>query len=248
MNENNPFYTNFFINDISAQPVKENSKVRLNIQQQVWSLTEVMYHDAIDPPAAARFYAYAMLTGYEILSQLDSSVVTFQKKIKDYPLAKFQASSSVNKELAVLYGILETGKNIIPSGYLLEEKQQKLLSDFRNNGFMDPVIDSSVSFAKAVSKSMVQYSRSDGYFALSTKARYKPLASAAYWKPTPPEYMPAIEPYWRTIRTFFLDSAQQFKPEQPVPFNEAASSGFMKLTKAGVYNRNATNRRTKANC
>src|SRR5258706_3983517 len=226
-----PFLLIFFINDTYAQSIKDNTKVRADIQQQVWNLTEVMYHDAVNPPAAARFYAYSMLTGYEILSQLDPSVVSFQKKFKDYVITKLQASSLVNTELAVLYGILETGKNIIPSGYLLEEKQQQLLSAFRSNGLTASVVDSSVSFAKIISKSIIQYSHSDGYFGVSAKVRYKPLASSAYWKPTPPEYMPAVEPWWKTIRTFFLDSAQQFRPLPPIPFDEAASSDFIKLTK-----------------
>ena len=196
------FILTFFVNDISAQTAKENKKPGASVQQQVWSITEVMYHDAVNPPAAARFYAYAMLTGYEILSQLDSSVATYQNALKNYPAIKTPVPSLVNKELAALYGILETGKNIIPSGYLLEEKQRQLLSA-SGMDLTAQVIDSSVSFAKAVSKLVIQYSRSDGYFGLSTKVRYKPLASAAYWKPTPPEYMAAVEPWWKTIRTFF---------------------------------------------
>ena len=220
-----------FITDISAQSKNEIIEVKTTVPQQVWSLTEVMYHDVVNPPAAARFYSYSMLTGYEILSQLDASVISFQKKFKSYPDIKINASSLVNKELAVLYGILETGKNIIPSGYLLEVKQQYLLSAFRNIGLAAGVIDSSVSFAKAVSKPIIQYSRSDGYFNLSTKKRYRPFASSANWKPTPPEYMAAIEPYWNTIRTFFLDSAQQFKPDAPVAFSEDSSSDFMKLAR-----------------
>src|SRR6476620_6524020 len=115
----------FFINNISAQPEKKNFKVTEDIQQQVWRLTEVMYHDVVNPPAAARFYAYAMLTGYEILSQLDTSLYPFQEKFKDYHVEKMRASSFIDKELAVLFGILETGKNIIPSGYLLKEKQEQ---------------------------------------------------------------------------------------------------------------------------
>ncbi len=150
-----PFLLIFFINDTYAQSIKDNTKVRADIQQQVWNLTEVMYHDAVNPPAAARFYAYSMLTGYEILSQLDPSVVSFQKKFKDYVTTKLQASSLVNTELAVLFGILETGKNIIPSGYLLEEKQQQLLSTFRSNGLAASIVDSSVSFAKIISKSII---------------------------------------------------------------------------------------------
>src|SRR4051794_38576027 len=88
-----------------------------SIQQQVWSLTEVMYHDVVNPPAAARFYSYSLLTGYEILSRLDSDVPAFQTGFKNYPLIPVTFSSEkVNTELAVVYGILETGKNIMPSG------------------------------------------------------------------------------------------------------------------------------------
>ncbi|MEO8763829.1 MAG: vanadium-dependent haloperoxidase [Ginsengibacter sp.] len=220
----------FFINILYAQSQKRHNAIT-EIQQQVWSITEVMYHDAINPPAAARFYAYSMLTGYEILSQIDSSANTFHKKLRDYPSKKFAVSPAVNEELAVLYGILETGKNIIPSGYLLEGKQQQLLSDFRNNGCTGMAIDSSVAIAKIISKLIVQYSRGDGYFSLSTKARYKPIAAPPYWKPTPPEYMAAVEPNWNTMRTFFIDSSRQFKPPPAASFNEDTSSGFMRLTK-----------------
>jgi PAP2 superfamily len=204
------------------------------IQQQVWSLTEVMYHDVVNPPAAARFYAYSLLTGFEILSQLNSGIPRFQQKLKQYPSINVIIPTGVNLELASLYGILETGKNIIPSGYLLEEKQKALLEAYATNNFSSKVIDSSVSFAKQISKQLVQYARSDGYFKLSTLRRYTPLNTDDAWKPTAPEYMAAVEPHWKTIRCFFLDSAAQFKPAAPVPFSEEKNSAFYKLV-AEVY-------------
>ncbi|MFI5128842.1 MAG: vanadium-dependent haloperoxidase [Chitinophagales bacterium] len=221
----------FFANNISGQEVKLTDKNEATIQQQVWRLTEVMYHDVVNPPAAARFYAYSVLTGYEILSQLDPSVVPFQHTFKDYPNTKTLVQPAVNTELAVMYGILETGKNIIPSGYLLEERQNELVQAYRNRNLATVVIDSSIALAQNISKLIVQYSRTDGYFKLSTRQRYKPLGTKATWNPTPPEYMAAVEPHWRTIRTFILDSAQQFKPTAPVPFNEDISSGFIKLAR-----------------
>jgi hypothetical protein len=66
-----------------------------DVQQQVWSLTEVMFHDVTNPPAAARFYSYAVLTGYEIISELDTTVPAFQKKLKSYP--DFLSASGQNK-------------------------------------------------------------------------------------------------------------------------------------------------------
>lgn len=213
---------------------QQKQKPELNydptIQQQVWSLTEVMYHDVVNPPAAARFYSYSVLTGYEILSQLDAATPRFQSNLNQYPAFHFSFDPSViNKEFAALYGILETGKNIIPSGYLLEDKQKLLRQAYQRKKLKTVIIDSSIAFAQRVSKQIVQYCKSDGYFKLSTLARYKPFESDSTWKPTPPEYMAAVEPHWQTIRTFFVDSAKQFRATPPVRFDTAKTSDFYKL-------------------
>ncbi|MGN6399529.1 MAG: phosphatase PAP2 family protein [Flavisolibacter sp.] len=199
-----------------------------DVQQQVWSITEVMFHDVINPPAAARFYSYAVLTGYEIISELDTTLPAFQKKLKTYPVFVPPSNQNkINKELAALYGILETGKNTIPSGYLLEEKQQELLKSFSQ--LTKEEVEASVAFAKSVSQKIVQYSKMDGYFKLSTLSRYRPLEGEGYWQPTPPEYMAAVEPNWKTIRTFFLDSPQQCALKTMLPFDKNIASSFYQL-------------------
>ncbi len=211
---------------------QQSKKFVPTIQQDVWSLTEVMYHDVVNPPAAARFYSYSVLTGYEILSQLDSSVPHFQQKLNQYPVINERPDAGkINLQLAVLYGILETGKNIIPSGYLLEEKEQQLKNEFAKKKIKKIIIDSSVAFAQRISKQVVEYCRTDGYFKLSTLSRYKPFETDSAWRPTPPEYMAAVEPYWKTIRTFFLDSAQQCRSAPPARFDTSSASSFYKLTK-----------------
>jgi len=198
------------------------------IQQQVWSLTEVMYHDVANPPAAARFYAYALLAGYETLSQLDDTVLQFQKKLNAYPAITVPFDrSKIDTPLAVLYSIIETGKAILPSGYLLEEKQQELLNAFTD--LSKEKVNASVSFAKTIAQKIVQYSKTDGYFKLSTLSRYKPLEGEGYWQPTPPEYMAAVEPNWNTIRTFFLDSPQQCMSKKMLPFDKQPASSFYQL-------------------
>lgn len=199
-----------------------------SVQQQVFALTEVMFHDVVNPPAAARFYSYSILTGYEILSNLDDSLNNFHKNIKDFPVVQLSYDrNKINRELATLYGILETGKNIIPSGYLLDEKQKILVNSFSH--LSKEVIDSSLAFAKLISQKIVQFSKTDGYFKLSTLSRFKPVSGEGYWQPTPPEYMQAVEPHWHTIRTFFLDSADQCKTISMVPFDKQNGSSFYKL-------------------
>ena len=214
---------------------QQSKKFIPTIRQAVWSLTEVMYHDVINPPAAARFYSYSVLTGYEILSQFDPSIPRFQQKLNQYPVINDKPAANIDWQLAALYGILETGKNIIPSGYLLEEREQQLKNEFVKKKIKQSVIDSSVAFARRISKQVVQYCKTDGYFKLSTLSRYKPFETDSSWRPTPPEYMAAVEPHWKTIRTFFLNSAEQCRASSPVRFDTWSSSSFYKLTKE-VYN------------
>src|SRR5688572_15150326 len=120
-----------------------------SISKQAWCLTEVMYHDVVNPPAASRFYAYAMYAGYEILTQLDPSAPAIQQNAQSAFSIKSPVHGLVDKKLAVLYGILETGKSIIPSGYLLEEKQEELVKSWKQK--LEPaVIDASIQFAKNI--------------------------------------------------------------------------------------------------
>ncbi len=200
---------------------------RPTVQQAVAALTEVMYHDVVNPPAAARFYAYSLLAGYETLSLRNGSLPGFPKKFKNFPPALPDTfPARCNDTLAVLYSILDAGRGLIPSGYLLEDKEEELLRAFAD---LSPgEIKASLSLARASARRMVMYARTDGYFSLSTLHRYQPAAGAGYWQPTPPEYLPAVEPNWRTIRPFFLDSAGQCKPVQACLFDTVKSSQFYK--------------------
>jgi hypothetical protein len=223
----------FFSTAVFGKQPPEPAWIQGKVQEQVFALTEVMMHDVINPPAAARFYAYAMLTGYEIVSSYDNSYPRFQDDFNGY--AHEHGQTKISLPFTILYGILETGRNIIPSGYLLEDKQEMLYKEFLKKGTSKSLLDSSVKEAKKVSAAMVMYSKTDGYFKLSTLQRYKPLTGAGNWQPTAPDYMSAVEPNWFTMRTFFLDSCSQFQPAQAAGFDTARHSAFMQLV-SEVYN------------
>jgi hypothetical protein len=77
----------------------------------------------------------------------------------------------------------------------------------------------------------VAWSKTDGYLKLSTLRRYRPLKGDAYWYPTPPAYMEAVEPNWKTIKPMVIDSAAQFKPLPPVAYSAEPTSDFYVLAK-----------------
>src|SRR5882757_3378584 len=118
--------TIIFLSIISFSAPAENFVASVwidgKIQQQVFAITKVMFHDVTDPAAAARFYSYCTLTGYEILYQHDHSLPHFQGNFSHYHIIDIKINfDKINIEFSALYGILETGRAILPSGYLLAE-------------------------------------------------------------------------------------------------------------------------------
>lgn len=199
----------------------------------VFHLSEVMLHDVANPVAASRFYAYAILGAYEIvyLNNNQFPDISAQFKVNPDFIAPV-APLKMNRSFCAVYAMLEVGKLIMPSGYLLEKEQQALITFFKKNRRMtQKSIIEQVDYARAVAAQVVQYAKGDGYNKLSTYTRYRPNKAEGHWYPTPPEYMGAVEPQWRTIRPFFLDSAAQFAPPPPVAFSKDSTSLFFSQMK-----------------
>jgi hypothetical protein len=203
------------------------------LADNVFHLSEVMLHDVANPPAAARFYAYALLGAYEAIQPLSSNIPNINTRLHvplsitvDMPAEKF------NSTFCAVYAMLDVGRQLMPSGAMLEEHQRTLMEYFRKKRKLSlHELAMQVQYAQSIAIQVVQYARADDYNKLSTYTRYKPSKEEGYWYPTPPEYMAAIEPEWRTVRTFFLDSASQFAPKPRAPYSRDTTSTFFQLMK-----------------
>ena len=213
---------------VFAKPAKE--ELRKHLQPAVFSVTMVMIHDVVNPPAASRFYTYCLLGAHEIVARNNKQIVaptTFTKSINPVTIE----TKDYDYQIAALYCILETGRLIIPSGYMLEEDQKKLMIALLREGHSQSTIDKSIVVAQDVAKKIAADASTDGYLKLSTRLRYRPKKGDAYWYPTPPGYIEGVEPHWKTIRPILIDSCSQFVPKPPVEFSKDSTSEFYKLTK-----------------
>jgi len=202
------------------------------IQPAVFSLSMVMMHDVVNPPAACRFYSYATMSAYSIVAAHNSKIPAASGFIKSYPaIAVHDSGRTYDYRIAAVYSILETGKLMLPSGFMLEKDEEKLILLFKKDKVPDNIIKNSVAVATDVAKQVVQWARPDGYTKLSTLIRYTPTKGEGYWYPTPPAYIEAVEPHWRTIRPMVIDSFNQFPPAPPVPFSKDSASAFFALNK-----------------
>ncbi len=211
--------------------IKETRSLPANvINDVVMQMTDLMVHDITNPPLATRFFSYACIAGYEVVSQNDSSFKSLYGVLNKYP--RFQKPDTIanySYQLASVLAMIETAKKMQPSGKLLDQYKGRLLDSCRQAGFDKEVIQASEKYAVAVSKQILAYAKADGYNKISNYARYTPLAQEGSWYPTPPAYMAAVEPYFKTVRPFTLDSCAQFKPAPPVPFSKDTASAFYKL-------------------
>ncbi|HLT79983.1 MAG TPA: vanadium-dependent haloperoxidase [Cyclobacteriaceae bacterium] len=202
----------------------ETAKLREN----VFHLSEVMLRDGTNPPAAARFYSYSLLGAYTALLMAEDRLRDITPRLhKDPEFRYVRKPKSFASAFAAQYTMLEVGRRIMPSGQMLSEHQQNLIREHQAAyGLTERQIAQNVKFAVEVANQVLAYASTDGYGKLSTFTRYTPRKGDAYWYPTPPVYMEAVEPNWETVRPFFLESADQFTPPPATEYSNDTTSAF----------------------
>jgi len=207
------------------------------IGQVTSQMTDVMVHDVTNPPLGARFYSYACLAGYEVVAQNDPAYKTMHGVLNEFPeITRPEGLTEYSFQLSAVLAMLETAKKMQPSGSILLQKyQDKLLDSCRTLGFSEEVIAGSGAYGSGISKQILKYAKADKYNRISNFPRYAPMELKGSWYPTPPGYFPPVEPYFKTVRPFTLDSSSQFKPAAPAPFSEDKDSEFYKMMLANYH-------------
>ncbi|MES2829858.1 MAG: vanadium-dependent haloperoxidase [Bacteroidota bacterium] len=214
-----------------ANPELTNKDIAKVLEQ----MTQFMINDVSNPPLAARFYSYACISGYTVLSLNDSSIVPLKGVLNGYPeIVKPLDSGEYSYQLSAILAMTGTAKKMQPSGKKFNEFEKAFLDSCRNLGFSDDVVARSQSYANQIIKQIMPYAKKDKYNRISNYPRYTPLNKEGSWYPTPPAFFAPVEPYFNTVRPFLIDSANAFRADPPTPYSRDKNSAFYKLL-AGVY-------------
>ncbi len=216
----------FVLSSCKNKPVNSSLNNK-DISNVITQMTELMVHDVTNPPLAARFFAYASLAGYEVVSQNDTKFKSMHGILNGYPaLQKPDSIKEYSAQLSAILAMLETAKKMQPSGNLLEEYENRFTDSCLQTGFSEETISQSKKYAIAISKKILAYAKADRYNKTTNFPKYTPLGGEGSWYPTPPGFFAAIEPYFKTIRPFTLDTSTQFIPPPPVAFSIDKNSAF----------------------
>ncbi|MBC6368619.1 vanadium-dependent haloperoxidase [Algoriphagus sp. AK58] len=198
--------------------------------QELFRITEVMVTDVASPPVAARIYSYSTLGAY--VTVLDSNP---DLRFKDFlafgnfpkPDFPFLETEIQSHEFAAVYAMFLVGEKIMPSGYLLKEaKENWIKKGLKEKIISKKNLDTHLQLAQKAADFVLDLARKDGYIQLTALTRYTPKEGEGFWFPTPPAYMAAVEPEWRTMKTFYLQNLEDFKPSAMAPFDLNEGSSF----------------------
>ena len=193
------------------------------------NLTDILVHDIFSPPVASRVYLYPSIAAYEIIARYNpeefNSLVGQVKELQEIPTSN---NTDINPQLAALFSFNTVGKALIFSEDKMEVFQEEFQQKLKSFKVPSQVVKASKTYGEEVASSILEWASGDMYNQTRTFPKYTIRDEDFFWKPTPPDYMDGIEPHWNKIRTLVLDSASQFAPKKPLPFDLTEGSSFQR--------------------
>jgi len=218
---------------MSCAPVNENYAEEASnadyMHRSMKKITDVIVHDIFSPPVASRIYAYSSIAAYETLQHEHPEYQSLAGQLKDLNnLPQPDTEQEYCFPLASMYACLTVGKALIFSEDKIEAFEAELYQEFEDIQMPEDVYDRSMAYGASVAQAVLTWADKDNYKQTRTFPKYSINNDEGRWKPTPPDYMDGIEPHWMKIRPFVLDSAQQFTPAPPTPYDMDKNSRFYK--------------------
>ncbi len=209
---------------------------QLNPGKALDAINMTMVHDVVSPPVAGRYYAYCMLGAYCLVATHNQGLPPLPRLVQSFPatLRLDTIKARYDYQIAAYYSILETARLLLPSGETLADEQQEFRQALAKRGISSSVLAQSVRVGQLAAAAVAGFSKTDRYSRLSALKRYTPLKDEGSWYPTPPAYLEAVEPNWKTVRPMVIDSADEFKPAPLIPFSKDTASAFYHQVQA-VY-------------
>jgi len=199
------------------------------LHQAVKDVTDVIVYDIFSPPVSSRIYAYFTVAGYEAARFDNPEYLSLAGQL--HGLSSVPAPDPGKQycfPLAAVEAALQTGRAMVISESKLAADQNRILQQYKETGMPESIFENSVGFGKAVADHILAWAAKDKYRETRSLPKYTIGEDSASWKPTPPAYMKAVEPSWNRLRTFLIDSAQEFKPAPPFAFSTDKNSTFYK--------------------
>jgi hypothetical protein len=196
------------------------------------ALTLVRDTPGFSPPVASRAFAYSGLTLYEALVPGMPGYRTLAGQLKELNPAPEPPEEVHHWPTVANAALASIVRRLFPTSPAerqadVDALERRLAREYR--GAVPPgVFRRSVSRGRSIARQVFDWSRTDGGHAayLDDFPAYSPPVGPGLWVPTPPRFLPALQPYWGANRRFTLASGADRNPGPPPSYSEASLSPF----------------------
>jgi hypothetical protein len=206
----------FVVGCTNNSPEETNTKVSYNVLQTCnLKLTDAQVERHFTPPVAARNYAYPNIAAYLAIEPFYNEYQSLAGQLKDLEESpQPDLKKTYNLELVAFQAFMEVAFELVYRDTIISNFTEVALQEYKEK--TDPTVyANSLEYAGSVAQHVLAWADKDMYKETRNFQEFAPSQLPEKWKPTSPDYMPAIEPSWRVIRPFVLDSATQFRPIRP---------------------------------
>jgi len=197
------------------------------------SLDLVKGASGYSPPVASRAFAYAGVTLYESLVPGMAGSGSLGDALGGLgPLPATGNDAAHDWPTVANAALASNFRSFFPTA----RAQDRAALDSLEASFEDRfkptlprgVFGRSVRRGQEVAAAVFEWSKSDGGHEayLRNFPPYDPPVGPGLWVPTPPGFLPALQPYWGRNRTFAIARAGDCPPGDHPPFSEDAESTF----------------------
>ena len=190
-------------------------------------LTDVIVYDIFSPPQASRIYAYPSIAAYEALQIKYPTYKSLSGQLKGLTPGPTPGDTAMcNLDIAAFQAFVVVGRTLIFSEAKMNEFIDQMHASYLEVGTPKKVLNYSIAFGEEVAAHILEWASKDNYNQTRTFPKFEIRDEPSRWQPTPPDYMEGIEPSWNKIRTFVIDSAEQFTPPLPTTYDMTEGSPF----------------------
>ena len=195
-------------------------------------LYDVVKTEQSSPPVASRIYGIAAVTLYEavvpgslanrsLVDQLNGPLSVPQLE----PHKKYHWPTVANSALArAVRGLFPKASQ--GSLDAIDALEQELTAEFQAS-VPPPVFDRSAAQGEVVADAVLAWASTDGFTTLNN-CPYTPPVEPGLWEPTPPGFVPPLQPCWGQLQPLVLTPGDECAPPPP-PYSTDPASEFYAL-------------------